>query len=172
MQALIKRHPKTTIIWAHTGMGRVVRPVKAHAATLDAMLSDPAFNNLYFDISWTEVAKYIVATPESTQITANLINRHPDRFLFGTDEVAPANQEKYLKVYYQYGPLWKVLTPQASEQVRKRNYERIFDDARRRVRSWEEAHLSVFSPQSIDDSSGMQGVRERPVTVPSPISGR
>jgi hypothetical protein len=157
MQALIKRHPKTTIIWAHTGMGRVVRPVKAHAATLDSMLSDPAFNHLYFDISWTEVAKYIVATPESTQITANLINRHPDRFLFGTDEVAPSNQETYLKVYYQYDPLWKALTPQASEQVRKGNYERIFDNARRRVRFWEGAHLSVFSPQSIEDSYEMEG---------------
>jgi len=27
MRALIKRHPNTTIIWAHTGLGRVVRPV-------------------------------------------------------------------------------------------------------------------------------------------------
>ena len=56
MRDLIKRHPKTTIIWAHTGMGRIVRPVQNHAATLEAMLRDPAFSNLYFDISWTEVA--------------------------------------------------------------------------------------------------------------------
>src|SRR5258706_7616159 len=61
MQALIKRHPKTTIIWAHTGLGRIVRPIKHHAVILDSMLNDPAFNNLYFDISWTEVAKYIVS---------------------------------------------------------------------------------------------------------------
>jgi len=30
---------------------------------------------------------------------AALINRHPDRFLFGTDEVAPTEQAAYLKVY-------------------------------------------------------------------------
>ncbi|HEY6827968.1 MAG TPA: hypothetical protein VI259_14005, partial [Gemmatimonadaceae bacterium] len=30
MEALVRRHPETTIIWAHTGMGRVVRPVKNH----------------------------------------------------------------------------------------------------------------------------------------------
>ncbi len=48
MQALIKRHPKTTIIWAHTGMGRIVRPIKAHAVILDSMLNDPAFNNSLF----------------------------------------------------------------------------------------------------------------------------
>ncbi len=83
----------------------------------------------------------MVATPESLKNAAAVIDRHPDRFLFGTDEVAPASQEKYLKVYNQYEPLWKMLTPEAGEKVRKRNYERIFDEARRKVRSWEAAHL-------------------------------
>jgi len=137
MQALIKRHPKTTIIWAHTGMGRIVRPIKAHAVILDSMLNDPAFNNLYFDISWTEVAKYIVSSPEATQVTANLINRHPDRFLFGTDEVAPQNQQTYLRIYDLYAPLFALLSQDASEKVRLRNYERLFDEARRKVRAWE-----------------------------------
>jgi hypothetical protein len=99
MRSLIKRHPTTTIIWAHTGMGRVVGPVEHHAATLEDMLKDPAFSNLYFDISWTEVAKYFVASPEATKIAADLINRYPGRFLFGTDEVAPTNQADYLRIY-------------------------------------------------------------------------
>lgn len=137
MQALIKRHPKTTIIWAHTGVGRVVRPIKAHAKILDSMLSDPAYNNLYFDISWSELAKYILSSPAATQVTANLLNRYPDRFLFGTDEVAPPNQEQYLKVYYQYQPLWKLLNNKTREQVLKGNYERLFDRARLNVRAWE-----------------------------------
>jgi len=140
MKALLKRHPKTTIIWAHTGMGRVVRPIKNHAATLAEILGDPAFSNVYFDISWDEVAKYIVATPESTQIAADLINRYPDRFLFGTDEVAPKDQQGYLKVYNEYAPLWRLLSKDASEKVRKGNYERLFDAARPRVRTWESAH--------------------------------
>src|SRR4026209_2849481 len=29
MKALLKRHPKTTIIWAHIGLGRVVHPVRS-----------------------------------------------------------------------------------------------------------------------------------------------
>ena len=153
MRALIKRHPKTTIIWAHMGIGRVVRPVKGHAAILEAMLKDPAFKNLYFDISWTEIAKYLVATqvndyffktPEATRIAADLMNRYPDRFLFGTDEVAPKSQQEYLKIYSLYDPLWKMLTPEASEKIRKGNYERLFDAARKRVRVWERANV----PQS------------------------
>jgi hypothetical protein len=137
MKAVLARHPKTTIIWAHTGMGRIVRPVTGHAAVIEAILKDPRFSQVYFDISWDEVAKYLVSTPESTKIAADLINRYPDRFLFGTDTVAPASQEKYLTVFEQYGPLWKLLTAEASEKVRKGNYERLFDAARVRVRAWE-----------------------------------
>lgn len=146
MKALIKRHPKTTIIWAHTGVGRIVQPVEHHAAVLEAMLKDPAFNNLYFDISWIEVAKYITASPEAVKITADLLNRYPDRFLFGTDEVAPTNQQQYLKIYGLYAPLWKQLSPETSAKVRKSNYERLFDDARREVRAWEQANLKTQSP--------------------------
>lgn len=141
MKSLLKRHPQTTIIWAHTGMGRIVRPVTNHAAVIEAILTNSEFNHVYFDISWDEVAKYLVATPESTKISADLINRYPDRFLFGTDEVAPASQEKYLRVYEQYGPLWSLLNKDASEKVRKGNYERIFDGARQKVRAWELTHV-------------------------------
>jgi hypothetical protein len=140
MRDVLKRHPKTTIIWAHTGMGRVVRPVQGHAAVLEAILQDPQFSHVYFDISWDEVAKYLMASPESIKTAANLINRYPDRFLFGTDEVAPSDQQKYLKVYYQYEPLWKLLTKEASEKVRKGNYERLFNEARPKVRAWEQAN--------------------------------
>jgi predicted TIM-barrel fold metal-dependent hydrolase len=139
MKAVLARHPKTTIIWAHTGMGRIVRPVQGHAAVIEGMLEDPEFSHVYFDISWDEVAKYLVSTPESVKISADLINRYPERFLFGTDDVAPSNQEKYLTTYRLYAPLWKALSPEASEKVRKGNYERLFDEARRRVRAWEVA---------------------------------
>jgi len=139
MKAVLKKHPNTTIIWAHTGMGRIVRPINNHAAHLAAILADPQFSHVYFDISWNEVAKYVVATPESTRITADLINRFPDRFLFGTDEVAPTNQEQYLRVYEQYQPLWKLLDENARKKVLKGNYERIFDGARHKVRAWETA---------------------------------
>jgi hypothetical protein len=140
LKDLFKRHPKTTIIWAHMGLGRIVRPVKNHAAVLEAMLKDPSFNHIYFDISWDEVAKYVVSSPEATKIAADLINKYPDHFLFGTDEVAPQDQQSYLKIFYQYDPLWKLLTKETLEKVRKGNYERIFDKARRDVRAWEKAN--------------------------------
>ena len=149
---LFKRHPKTTIIWAHIGVGRIIRPIKDQAAIVEGIINDPQLSHVYFDISWDEVAKYVVATPESTRNAAALVNKYPDRFLFGTDEVAPSDQEKYLRVYNQYEPLWKLLTPEASEKVRKGNYERIFDEARRKVRNWEQMNLKG----SATNSGGLQ----------------
>ncbi len=141
IKALFKRHSRTTIIWAHIGVGRIIRPLKEQAAIVENMIGDPELSHVYFDISWDEVAKYVVATPESTKNAADVVNRHPDRFLFGTDEVAPTTQANYLRVYNQYEPFWKLLTKEASEKVRKGNYERIFDEARRKVRSWEQANV-------------------------------
>ncbi len=141
LRDLIKRHPKTTVIWAHAGLGRIVHPIKDQLAILERGLANPELKHLYIDVSWDEVAKYIVASPESIAATADMINRYPDRFLFGTDEVAPSDQAKYLKVYDMYAPLFAKLTPDASEKLRKGNYERLFDEARRRVRAWEKANV-------------------------------
>jgi hypothetical protein len=140
MKDMLKRHPQTTIIWAHTGVGRVVHPIQNHLANLEAIVRDPAFSHVNFDLSWDEVAKYVVASPEATRLTAALINRYPERFLFGTDEVAPPDQAKYARVFNQYEPLWKLLSPEASRKVRLTNYERLFDTARPKVRAWEKAH--------------------------------
>jgi hypothetical protein len=149
LRELFLRHPKTTIIWAHMGLGRVVRPVTDQLGIIERGLSNPAASHVFIDLSWDEVAKYIVASPESIAATAALINRHPDRFLFGSDEVAPSDQTAYLKVYRIYQPLFAQLTPSASEQLRKGNYVRLFDEARRRVRAWERANLtSGASPVS------------------------
>jgi hypothetical protein len=140
LRDLFRRHPKTTIIWAHCGLGRIVHPVKDQIAIVERGLSNPDLPNLRIDISWDETAKYLLATPETTQAVADLINRHADRFLFGTDEVAPTEQAKYLKVYDLYAPLFAKLTPEASEKLRKGNYERLFDTARVKVRAWEKAN--------------------------------
>jgi len=140
LRDLVKRHPGTTIIWAHIGLGRVVHPVKDQLSIMERGLANPELRNLYVDISWDETAKYLVATPETAKMAADLINRYPDRFLFGTDEVASSDPAKYMKVYEAYAPLFARLTPEAREKVLKGNYERLFDEARRRVRAWEKAH--------------------------------
>jgi len=43
-------------------------------------------------------------------------------------------------VFDMWAPVFRLLTPEASLAVRKGNYERIFDEGRRKVRAWERAH--------------------------------
>ena len=74
MKDLLKRHPKT-----HDHLGphrpRADRPSRAgvgggrrapptHLEILDGMLTDPSLRHVDFDISWDEVAKYAVSSPE------------------------------------------------------------------------------------------------------------
>jgi len=150
-KAVLKRHPKAAIIWAHVGLGRIVHPVQVSAEAaertptqvemVEAMLTDPGLAHLHFDISWDEVAKYAVASPESITRVAGMLNKYPDRFLFGTDTVAPSGPAPYFAVFDMWAPIWRLLTPEASLKVRKGNYERIFDEGRRRVRAWEAANV-------------------------------
>jgi Amidohydrolase len=152
MKALLKRHPDASIIWAHIGLGRVVHPVRVSAEAaernpsqfqvVEAMLTDPALRHVSFDISWDEVAKYAVSSPESIARVASALNKYPDRFLFGTDTVAPGGPASYFAVFDAWAPVWRLLTPDASLKVRKGNYQRIFDEGRRRVRAWEKANAS------------------------------
>jgi hypothetical protein len=151
MKALLKRHSTASIIWAHTGLGRVVHPVQVsaeaaertpnHVEIVQAMLADPALSHLNFDISWDEVAKYAVSSPQSIERVAAMLNKYPNRFLFGSDTVAPASADAYFAVFDMWGPIWRQLTPEASLKVRKGNYERMFNEGRRRVREWERLNV-------------------------------
>jgi hypothetical protein len=151
MKALLKRHPKTSIIWAHLGLGRIVQPVQVSAGVavrhhgqmdlIAAMLSDPGLRHVNFDISWDEVAKYAIASEAATSRVVAMLNRYPDRFLFGTDTVSPAGPVPYYAVFNMWAPVWERLTPEASQKVRLRTYERLFNEGRRRVRAWEKANV-------------------------------
>jgi predicted TIM-barrel fold metal-dependent hydrolase len=151
MKQVLARHPNTTIIWAHTGLGRVVRPMSqatsttterppTHLQLISSILADPAMKHVYFDISWDEVAKYATSSPEIETQVAQLLDRYPDRFLFGTDNVAPPDTETDLKVYRQWEPIFAQVSANTKNLVNFGNYERLFDAARVKVRQWEHAH--------------------------------
>jgi hypothetical protein len=150
MKALLKKHPRTSIIWAHIGLGRIVHPVQVTSQTerspgqldlVETMVNDPQLRHVNFDISWGEVAKYAVASPQAIARVIATLNKYPERFLFGTDTVAPSGPAPYYGVFDIWAPVWKGLTPDASLKIRKGNYERLFNEGRRRVREWEKANV-------------------------------
>ena len=130
-------HKETTIIWAHTGLGRFVKPTADHVDLLREILSSDEFSHVSFDISWDEVAKWIVADDATLDAWAKLMKQYPDRFLFGSDSVAPKTQADYLKTFDAYQKLWERLDADTAAKVKSRNFERIFDTARQKVRAWE-----------------------------------
>jgi hypothetical protein len=155
LKEVLADHPDASIIWAHAGLGRVVRPVADQIAILERAMDNPELDHVNIDISWDEVAKYVTATPEAVKRTAGLIRKHPDRFLFGSDCVAPSSIDSPLAVYEMYQPLWDELGPELTQKVCIGNYERIFDEARKRVRAWEAANADM----------------DRPAPKPTPASG-
>jgi hypothetical protein len=44
-------------------------------------------------------------------------------------------------VFDAWAPIWRLLTPEASLEVRNGTYQRIFDESRRKVRAWENANV-------------------------------
>jgi len=44
-------------------------------------------------------------------------------------------------VFDLWAPVWQRLTPDASFKIRLGNYERVFDEGRKRVREWEKKNL-------------------------------
>jgi predicted TIM-barrel fold metal-dependent hydrolase len=142
IQKLFRKHSKTSIVWAHAGVGGVRHSATTHLRYLEQLLKSPGYSHVHFDLSWDPTIRFLIGDPEALQETARTINAYPTRFLFGTDEVAPADRETYVRTFKQYEPLWSALKPRARQLVLKGNYERLFDEARKRVRAWEKANLS------------------------------
>jgi Amidohydrolase len=137
LKTVFRAHRNTSIIWAHTGLGRFVKPTTDHLELLRELLGSDEFSHVNFDISWDEVAKYIVADDASLDAWVKLLEQYPDRFLFGSDALAPKTQVDYLKAYGAYQKLWERLDVATAGKVKSKNYERIFDAARTKVRAWE-----------------------------------
>ena len=150
-KALLRRHPKASIIWAHTGLGRIVRPVQVsadaaerhptHLDILEAMLTDPALAHVNFDISWDEVAKYAVSSPRGQSPAWRRCSTGiPTASCSAPTRWPRPGPAPYFAVFDMWAPVWKQLNADASLKVRRGNYERIFDEGRRRVRAWEAAN--------------------------------
>ncbi len=136
---VVRRHPGTTILWAHAGLGRFVEPTPGYVGLLEEILRDEGLNHLYFDLSWDVVAEQIVGSPETLDAWVALVNAWPERFVLGSDSVVATDADPYLGALEAWRPLLDGLDPDASELVRLGNYERLFDSARERVRAWEAA---------------------------------
>jgi hypothetical protein len=142
VKAFLQRHSNVVMIWAHfMGNGRGVQPYPEHWQYVDEMLADPAFKHVFIDLSWGPViASYFTDTPEHLKMTADLIRKYPDRFLYGSDQGPTSDWNVIKRDYDVWEPLWKEIGPELTRQVAKENYIRLFEQSRRNMRAWEKSH--------------------------------
>jgi hypothetical protein len=73
-------------------------------------------------------------------MTADLIRRYPDRFIYGSDQGSTADWNAVKKSYEAWSSLWLELGQALTRQVTKENYLRVFDESRKNMRNWERTH--------------------------------
>ena len=114
---------KCKIIWAHVGISRRVE-VKNLIKIADELLRTNS--NLWIDISWIVYDYYFLDKfpdnfydGDSLNDWVNLIEKHPDRFLLGTDKVGHfATYPQEVTKYYE---LLDKLKPKTAENLCKNN---------------------------------------------------
>lgn len=88
MLEVLKLYPKNKIVWMHLGLSRELTKIntKEHVDLLDKLLKQ--HNNLYFDISWSVLYDAKFKNELDRKLYVELMNKHPKKFLPGTDFVA------------------------------------------------------------------------------------
>lgn len=151
----------TTTIWAHTGIGRFVKPTRDHLSIVSRILETcPKWS---VDISWDLMQENMLNPGANMPTTAEWIaflRKYQDRVLWGSDtvifgrnkfdgtpatgmSVVPGKRftvEEYASVIKILDPIFNKLPSEVVSKIRYENYERIFNNARSRVRAWERAH--------------------------------
>lgn len=157
MKHLCGESPRTTVYWAHTGLGRFVKPAPGHLQVVaDVLDSCPSW---YTDLSWDLVQDYMV-NPKPGMPTlddwAGFVTKYQDRILWGSDTVIYTKNKiddkgnavpgkempvaEYRAVADILMPLWNKVGPEVAHKVRFANHVRLFDAAKVKVRKWEAAH--------------------------------
>ncbi|WP_344762501.1 hypothetical protein [Actimicrobium antarcticum] len=117
----------TKIIWSHFGgIGRFGGIPDNHYKNIDSLLK--RFPQLMIDLSWSRVA-----TKLDPDKVAAIINEYPDRFIMGSDALAPRDTSvlgQTYSVYDQPGGLFSKLTEEALEKLLEKNYDTVIRQGR------------------------------------------
>lgn len=171
---LAEQYPDARVVLAHTGLGRYAKAdmtpvqiefngetkqVPRHVALLyHAIKRVPG---LHFDISWNDVADAYLFHPDMGDALIDFTVENPERVLYGSDAVKPANLAQYLQNFTTLQPLLDALDaidPHAAWLLERGNYERLFNAADEQVANWTRSRLDKGGAERMD--AMLQSVRE------------
>jgi hypothetical protein len=94
IKEILKLYPHNIIVWLHLGLSKELTNIspKEHTSILNDLMN--SYKNLYFDISWRVLYDQQFKYPDKRKFYVDLMNKHPTRFLTGTDFVASINKNE------------------------------------------------------------------------------
>lgn len=90
LERALSKNPGTRFLWAHAGTSAEIHRSQGELAFLRAELDRllTRYDNLWIDLSWTVLDPYLLdASGQPDPDWLALVQRHPDRFVLGSDLV-------------------------------------------------------------------------------------
>ena len=123
LKEALAHNRKCRVIWAHAGISRRVE-IQHLTRILDNMLAKN--KNLWIDLSWIVYDYYFLdqfpdhyADGNTPDDWVKLIEKHPDRFMIGSDKVG--HWETYPAEILKYSKLLDQLKPETAEKLCRTN---------------------------------------------------
>ena len=123
LKEALAHNRKCRVIWAHAGISRRVE-IQHLTRILDNMLAKN--KNLWIDLSWIVYDYYFLdqfpdhyADGNTPDDWVKLIEKHPDRFMIGSDKVG--HWETYPAEILRYSKLLDQLKPETAEKLCRTN---------------------------------------------------
>ncbi|MGH8497065.1 MAG: amidohydrolase family protein [Gammaproteobacteria bacterium] len=118
----IAKHPRTKFIWAHAGTSEAInRRIDLEFLDNEIERLLDAYPNLWIDLSWAVLDDYLLGKQDRVNSRwLRLIERHPDRFMFGSDLIG--RFEGMGEKLGAYEDLLDALSPQNARLVARENF--------------------------------------------------
>jgi predicted TIM-barrel fold metal-dependent hydrolase len=118
VENVLRRHPRTRLIWAHAGMGRRTQ-IDGLTAIIRRMLK--THDNLWIDLAGSFFETCVVPSGRPSREWVDLIEEFPDRFMIGTDRIGDF-QDEYRKRIANNRILLAALKPDTARRVARDNF--------------------------------------------------
>lgn len=118
LERAIKKHPKTRFVWAHAGIARRI-DVKGLSDICDRLLS--TYDNLYIDLTSHLYDLYLVKNGVLQPEWVTLFEKHPRRFMVGSDVIGHF-KERYGERVLRNQVILEALTPATRERIARDNF--------------------------------------------------
>lgn len=128
----LRNHPHTRFIWAHAGtsmeLHRHQQKLEFLLPTVTRLLED--YPNLYIDLSWTMLEPYLLnADGEPADEWVKLVERHPTRFMLGSDVVG--RFDKLGEGLRAFEPFLNALSEKVAHRVARENFLAVLPKVRK-----------------------------------------